>query len=130
MHLEISVKSEEREQFIEIGDKINKLLTENGINDGCCTVFVCHTTAAVTVNENADPDVAADLLAFLRDLVPQNGGYRHREGNSDAHIKTSLVGTSLQVIIKNGSLDLGKWQGLFLAEFDGPRTRRVKLWVE
>lgn len=130
MHLELKVKTEGREQFINITTEINRLLATSGVKDGCCTVFVSHTTAAVTINEDADPDVMEDLLRFLQDMVPLKGGYRHREGNSDAHIKAALLGCSLHLIIRGGSLDLGTWQGVFLAEFDGPCTRMVKIWVD
>ncbi|MDW7739553.1 MAG: secondary thiamine-phosphate synthase enzyme YjbQ [Bacillota bacterium] len=128
MYFELSVSSTQREQFINITDKINALLAAGGVNEGHCTVFVSHTTAAVTINEDADPDVMSDILGFLQKMVPLRGGYRHREGNSDAHIKASLLGCSLHLIIREGRLDLGTWQGVFLAEFDGPRTRTVKIW--
>ena len=130
MHMELTVKSEIREQFINITGQINAVLAACGAKDGHCTVFVSHTTAAVTVNEDADPDVMDDLLKFLQTMVPLKGGYRHREGNSDAHIKAALLGCSLNLIIRDGILDLGTWQGVFLAEFDGPRTRSVKIWVD
>jgi secondary thiamine-phosphate synthase enzyme len=130
MHMELTVKSETREQFINITSQINAVLAACGAKDGRCTVFVSHTTAAVTVNEDADPDVMEDLLKFLQTMVPLKGGYRHREGNSDAHIKAALLGCSLHLIIRDGTLDLGTWQGVFLAEFDGPRTRSVKIWVD
>jgi len=130
VHLELKVKTEAREQFVNITTEINRLLATSGVKDGCCTVFVSHTTAAVTINEDADPDVMEDLLRFLQDMVPLKGGYRHREGNSDAHIKAALLGCSLHLIIRGCSLDLGTWQGVFLAEFDGPRTRMVKIWVD
>ena len=130
MHLGLSVKTDVREQFVNITTRINALLAESGIKDGRCTVFVSHTTAAVTINEDADPDVMEDLLRYLQKMVPLKGSYRHREGNSDAHIKAALLGCSLHLIIKDGSLDLGTWQGVFLAEFDGPRTRSVKIWID
>lgn len=130
MHLELKVKTTEREQFINITERLNELLAGSGVRDGCCTVFVSHTTAALTVNEDADPDVMEDLLRFLQKMVPLQGGYRHREGNSDAHIKASLLGCSLHLIIKDGYFDLGTWQGVFLAEFDGPRRRSVKVWID
>lgn len=130
MYLELSVDSKTREQCINITPRINELLAEKGIKEGRCTVFVSHTTAAVTVNEDADPAVMEDLLAFLQTMVPLKGNYRHSEGNSDAHIKAALLGCSLHLIIRGGYLDLGTWQGVFLAEFDGPRTRRVKIWVD
>lgn len=130
MHLELVVRTEEREQFINITPQLNELLKKCEVQDGCCTVFVSHTTAAVTINEDADPDVMDDMLRFLQNMVPLKGDYRHREGNSDAHIKAALLGCSLHLIVKEGFLDLGTWQGVFLAEFDGPRTRTVKVWVD
>ena len=130
MHLELTVKTTAREQFINITGQLNELLAGSAVKDGCCTVFVSHTTAALTVNEDADPDVMEDLLSFLQKMVPLKNGYRHREGNSDAHIKASLLGCSLHLIIKDGYFDLGTWQGVFLAEFDGPRRRTVKVWID
>ncbi|HOL17444.1 MAG TPA: secondary thiamine-phosphate synthase enzyme YjbQ [Bacillota bacterium] len=129
MLYEFTVQSSRREEFILITGEINRILAEAGMKNGSCTVFIPHTTAAVTVNECADADVAADLLAFLARLVPASGAYRHREGNSDAHIKAALLGTSLHLIVREGKLDLGTWQGVFLAEFDGPRRRKVKVWA-
>ncbi len=130
MHLELTVESTRVEQFINISPQINELLQRSQIQDGCCTVFVSHTTAAVTVNEDADPAVMEDILGFLQNMVPLKGNYRHSEGNSAAHIKASLLGCSLHLIIRNGYLELGTWQGVFLAEFDGPRTRKVKIWID
>jgi len=130
MYLELAVETGSREECINITPRINELLNEKKVKDGCCTVFVSHTTAAVTVNEDADPAVMEDLLNFLQNMVPLRGNYRHGEGNSDAHIKASLLGCSLHLIIRGGYLDLGTWQGVFLAEFDGPRTRKVKIWID
>jgi len=130
MYLELSVETTAREQCINITPRINELLAENKVGDGCCTVFVSHTTAAVTINEDADPAVMEDLLNFLQSMVPLKANYRHSEGNSDAHIKAALLGCSLHLIIRGGYLDLGTWQGVFLAEFDGPRTRKVKIWID
>jgi len=130
VHLELTVQTAAREQFVNITPQLNELLAGSTVKDGCCTVFVSHTTAALTVNEDADPDVMEDLLKFLQKMVPFKGGYRHREGNSDAHIKASLLGCSLHLIIKDGYFDLGTWQGVFLAEFDGPRRRTVKVWID
>jgi secondary thiamine-phosphate synthase enzyme len=130
MYLELDIQTNAREQFVNITQKIDAMLAACGIDNGRCTVFVSHTTAAVTINEDADPDVMEDLLRFLQNMVPLKGNYRHREGNSDAHIKAALLGCSLHLIIKDGSLDLGTWQGVFLAEFDGPRKRSVKIWVD
>ncbi len=130
MHLELEVKTTAREQFVNITPRLNELLVKSKAKDGCCTVFVSHTTAAVTINEDNDPDVMDDLLKHLQTLVPLKGDYRHREGNSDAHIKAALLGCSLHLIIRSGSFDLGTWQGIFLAEFDGPRSRKVKVWID
>lgn len=130
MHLELSIQTTAREQFVNITAQLNDLLAKSGVRDGRCTVFVSHTTAALTVNEDADPAVMEDMLNFLQKMVPLKGGYRHREGNSDAHIKASLLGCSLHLIIKDGYIDLGTWQGIFLAEFDGPRRRTVKVWID
>jgi secondary thiamine-phosphate synthase enzyme len=130
VHLELTVQTAEREQFVNITGQLNELLDKSGVKDGCCTVFVLHTTAALTVNEDVDPDVIEDLLNFLQKMVPFNNSYSHREGNSDSHIKASLLGCSLHLIIKDGYFDLGTWQGIFLAEFDGPRRRCVKVWID
>lgn len=130
MHLELTVETGEREQFVNITPQINALIADNGVLEGCCTVFVSHTTAAVTVNEDSDPAVMEDLLVYLQQLVPFKNNYRHQEGNSDAHIKAALLGCSLHLIIRDGSLDLGTWQGIFLAEFDGPRSRRISVWID
>lgn len=119
------VKSRQREQLVDITATVNRLITEHGADSKACLVFVPHTTAAVTINENADPDVARDIVYGLNLLVPQMQEFRHLEGNSDAHIKSSLVGASELIPIDNGRLVLGTWQGLYLAEFDGPRTRSV-----
>ncbi len=121
----LSVKSTARIQMIDITDSIQSLVREQGVRQGICIVFVPHTTAAVTINENADPDVVRDITAAMERTVPADGHYRHREGNSDAHIKTSLFGASETVIIEGGQLVLGTWQSVFFCEFDGPRTRKV-----
>lgn len=111
--------------MIDITYLVSEAVNESGIKDGLCLVFAPHTTAAVTINENADPDVQRDILASLSGLVPFPGNYRHKEGNADAHIKASLMGASQTIIIENGKLLVGTWQALFFCEFDGPRTRRV-----
>lgn len=129
MRQEFTVETTAREQFINITGEINRCIAVAGIDAGTCTVFVPHTTAAVTVNEDADPSVMADLLRFLTRLAPLKGEYRHAEGNSDAHIKASLLGSSLHLLVRNGRLDLGTWQGVFLGEFDGPRRRLVAVWA-
>ena len=122
----LSVRSREREQMVEITEEIRRKLAESGARDGVCFLYVQHTTAGLTVNENADPDVQRDMLHALRTLVPQHGmDFRHAEENSDAHIKASLVGPSATIPFHDGRLLLGRWQGIFLCEFDGPRERRV-----
>jgi secondary thiamine-phosphate synthase enzyme len=112
-------------EMIDITDQVAVLVRESGIQDGICRVFVPHTTAAVTINENADPDVPRDILASLDRIIPLADRYRHAEGNAAAHIKASLFGSSQTVFVENGLLVLGTWQSLFFCEFDGPRTRRV-----
>lgn len=122
----LSVRSREREELVEITGEVRGKLRESGAREGVCVLFVQHTTAGLTVNENADPDVPRDMLLHLRALIPQHGaGFRHAEENSDAHLKTTLVGTSLTIPFSDGELLLGRWQGIFLCEFDGGRERRV-----
>jgi len=125
----INVKSRERTEFIDITEKIQEVLKEAGISSGVCNIFVPHTTAAVTVNEGADPTVQRDIQTFLNKMVPFEGDYHHREGNSSAHIKTTLIGVSQTVFIDEGRLVLGTWQSIFFCEFDGPRHRRVALKI-
>jgi secondary thiamine-phosphate synthase enzyme len=121
-----SVRTKERSQMIDITDLVRRAVDEANVEDGYAIVFVPHTTAAITINENADPDVKHDLLRKLSDLIPKSESYyRHNEGNSDSHVKTSLVGNSLMVLIENGKLLLGTWQGIQFCEFDGPRSRDV-----
>ncbi len=123
---ELEVRTSSRRQLVAITDRIQKAVGELGVEDGSCHVFVPHTTAAVTINENADPDVAHDIVTALGELVP-NVRFRHGEGNSDAHFLSTLIGCSLTVPVVDGRLRLGTWQGVFFVELDGPRTRRV--WV-
>ncbi len=123
----INVRSRTRTEFVDITDKVQEVLKEAGVTSGVCYLYVPHTTAAVTVNEGADPSVQHDVLAVLNRLVPFEGDYRHREGNSSAHIKASLIGISQNVLIEEGRLVLGTWQSVFFCEFDGPRHRRVAL---
>jgi secondary thiamine-phosphate synthase enzyme len=126
----IKVRSREREELVEFTDEVRRRLRESGAREGLCVLYVRHTTAGLTVNENADPDVPRDMLHCLRTLIPQHGmNFRHGEENSDAHIKTSLVGTSLTVPFENGELLLGRWQGIFLCEFDGGREREVIMTI-
>lgn len=121
----ISVETTERTQMVDITYEVRKGISELGVKDGLCLVFVPHTTAGITINENADQDVKTDIINSLNKLILQKGDYRHREGNSDAHIKASLMGSSVMLAIENGELVLGSWQGIFFCEFDGPRKRKV-----
>jgi secondary thiamine-phosphate synthase enzyme len=123
----LNVKSRHRNEFIDITARVEEVLRETGIKSGVCYVYVPHTTAGITINEGADPSVQHDILNTLSNLIPHEGGYHHMEGNSDAHIKSSLVGASQYVIIDEGKLMLGTWQSVFFCEFDGPRHRRVAL---
>lgn len=126
----IKVRSRGREELVEFTDDVRRALRESGARDGVVVLFVRHTTAGLTVNENADPDVPRDMLHALRTLVPQHGmGFRHGEENSDAHIKASLFGSSLTIPFADGELQLGRWQGIFLCEFDGGRERRIVMTV-
>ena len=127
--LEFSVRTTEREALVDITQSVERALREAGVTgDGVAHIFSPHTTAGITVNEGADPSVARDIVTALRRLVPREGDYRHAEGNSDGHIKTALVGTHAAVPMVGGALRLGTWQSIYLAEFDGPRQRRV--WVQ
>ena len=122
----LSVKSTQREEMIEITSTVDDILGRSEGREGICFLFAQHTTCGLTINENADPDVQRDMLGFLRELIPQyREGFRHFEHNSDAHIKSSLVGSSVTVPFSGGKLLLGRWQGIFLCEFDGPRERQV-----
>ena len=126
----IMLRSREREDLVEFTDEVSERVRESGVREGVCVLFVRHTTAGLTVNENADPDVPRDMLHCLRTLIPQHGmGFKHGEQNSDAHIKASLVGPSVSVPFADGRLLLGRWQGIFLCEFDGPRSREVVLSI-
>lgn len=126
-HIEVSTHS--IVDMIDITVEINDLVKSSGISEGICTVFVPHTTAAVTINENADPDVCKDILKGLNKIVPLSDNYRHSEGNSAAHIKASMIGFSETIIIENGELVLGTWQGIYFCEFDGPRDRKVLIKI-
>ncbi len=121
----ISINTSKRCELIDVTSKIAKIVKDSKANDGLCVIFCPHTTAGLTINENADPAVKKDILNYLEKLVPENEGYSHSEGNSDGHIKSSLVGSSLNIIIENGILALGTWQGIYFCEFDGPRQRQV-----
>ena len=127
MHI-IEIRTWAKEEFVDLTTELDRIVTAAGVASGVCVVAVPHTTAGVTVNENADPDVRADLLMTLRRIVPDTLPYAHAEGNSPAHVKAALVGSSVSLIVDGGRLRLGTWQGVFLCEFDGPRTRNV--WIQ
>jgi secondary thiamine-phosphate synthase enzyme len=123
--MRLSVKTHARTEMIDVTEQVQKQVTDSGMQSGLCMVFVPHTTAAVTINESADPAVSRDILMVLNEMVPWKADYRHMEGNSPAHIKTSLVGSSETIYVEKGRLVLGTWQGIFFCEFDGPRTRKL-----
>ena len=123
----ITVKTQSRTEFRDITADIQNVVTRSDIGEGLCMVYVPHTTAAVTINESADPSVKSDILMILNQIVPWEDRYRHLEGNSPAHVKATLVGASELIAIENGRLALGTWQGVFFCEFVGPRTRKVKV---
>lgn len=125
----VGVQTTSRLEMIDITRRVQDVVTASGVADGVCTVYVPHTTAAVTINEGADPDVATDILETLERAVPSRGPYRHAEGNAAAHVKASMVGSAVQILIENGSLALGTWQAVFFCEFDGPRSRTVQVTI-
>ena len=124
------VRTARRAQLVDITDRVRKVVEAAGVRDGVCHVFVPHTTAGVTVNEGADPDVASDIVSHLGEIVPKEAAFEHAEGNSDSHIKTVLCGPSCAVPVRDGGLGLGTWQAIFLCEWDGPRARRVEVAVQ
>ncbi|NIM06428.1 MAG: YjbQ family protein [Armatimonadetes bacterium] len=126
---EISLRTHSRSELLDITAKVADAVRESQLEQGWVTAFVTHTTAGITINENADPDVGTDLLATLDKIVPRRGAYRHTEGNADSHVKASLMGSSVTVPVQGGGLLLGTWQGIFFCEFDGPRTRHVVIEV-
>ncbi len=121
----ITLQTSHHTDMVEITREVQKVVAESGVKDGVCTIFSPHTTAAITINENCDPDVVRDFTMEIDKIVPWEDGYRHFEGNSAAHLKASLIGFSEQVIIENGKLVLGTWQGIYFCEYDGPRHRKV-----
>lgn len=126
----LEIKTTRREELIDIGAQVRDMVRASGLLEGVIHLWSLHTTCALTVNENADPDVARDLVWKMGELVPhEEVSYRHREGNSDAHVKTSLFGPGLTILIHKGDVILGTWQGIFLAEWDGPRNRQVALRI-
>ncbi len=124
----INLKTSERNQLLDITDKINEVILNSSVNDGIAIIYTPHTTAGITINENADPSVKKDIINFLNKKIPYHGDYFHLEGNADAHIKSTIVGCSEYLIINNGKIQLGTWQGVFFCEFDGPRRREV--WIK
>lgn len=124
-----NIQSTSRTSMINVTRKVQEAVKESGVQSGLCTVFVPHTTAGITINENADPDVVSDMLKEINKIVPFEDNYDHLEGNSAAHIKASMMGFSVQVIVANGKLMLGTWQGIYFCEFDGPRNRKVFIKV-
>jgi len=123
------VRSSKRADAIDITERVQQMVRESGVASGLCHIFVPHTTAGVFINENADPDALSDILRTLESLVPWENGYRHAEGNAAAHIKATLVGTSQTVPVRHGRLALGRWQGIYFADFDGPRERQLQITV-
>ncbi len=119
------VKTHAKDELIDITSSVKNIITNSRVKNGVCFIYVPHTTAGVTINENADPSVKSDILMALRDIVPDSLPYRHMEGNSPGHVKSTLVGCSASILINNSSLSLGTWQGIFFCEFDGPRNRKV-----
>jgi secondary thiamine-phosphate synthase enzyme len=125
----LTIKSKAKTEFIDITDDVQRLVRESGVNSGVCFLYVPHTTAGITINEGADPSVKRDILATVNRLIPFDGDYHHREGNSAAHIKSTIVGVSLFLLIEDGHPMLGTWQSVYFCEFDGPRHRRVLVRV-
>ncbi|MCS7202828.1 MAG: secondary thiamine-phosphate synthase enzyme YjbQ [Thermodesulfovibrio sp.] len=125
----LTVKSSAREDFIDITDEVERVVKAEGVKRGICYLYVPHTTAGITINEGADPSVKKDILSVLKKIAPQAAGYLHMEGNADSHIKATIVGSSVVVLVEGGSLLLGQWQSIFFCEFDGPRTRKVYLKI-
>jgi len=126
---EITIKTNTQTQILDITAQVQKVLGESGIAEGLCCVFVPHTTAGVTINENADPSVKQDIVKELNKVIPFNDNYSHLEGNSAAHIKASIIGSSVNIPVKNNNLLLGTWQGICFCEFDGPRTRKFSVKI-
>jgi len=125
---ELVIKTNRHSEFIEITEQVQREVSESGVKDGVCVCFVPHTTAGITINENADPDVVADIIYALDKTVPwKDSHYQHGEGNTAAHVKASMMGHSVHVLVRDGQLQFGTWQGIYFCEFDGPRTRKV--WV-
>lgn len=127
--VELQIRTSAHTEMLDITEKIQQVVSESGVKEGVCVAFVPHTTAAVTINENADPDVVRDFTAELEKIVPWEDGYHHMEGNSAAHLKASVIGFSEQILIEGGRLRLGTWQGIYFCEYDGPRNRKLLVKV-
>ncbi len=127
--LTLNIKTNTHTEMQEITDRVQEAVSDSGVEDGICMLFVPHTTAAVTINENADPDVVRDFIMELDKIVPWDDGYHHIEGNSAAHLKSSIIGFSEHIIVENGRLQLGTWQGIYFCEYDGPRSRKLKIKI-
>jgi secondary thiamine-phosphate synthase enzyme len=126
---ELSLKTERRTQLLDVTAAVTQMVRDSGVHQGTCLLYVPHTTAGIIVNEGADPDVARDIEAALDRLAPKEAGYRHAEGNADSHVKSALAGSSAMVFIAGGRLELGRWQGIFFCEFDGPRQRTLRIKI-
>ena len=127
---ELKVRTPRREVLVNVTSEVNDIVASSNVREGVCRIFVPHTTAGITINENADPAVMRDIINYLAKLIPKSAGFSHREGNSDAHIKSTLTGPSLDLLIHNGRLALGTWQGIMFAEYDGPRNRRMFVQIQ
>jgi secondary thiamine-phosphate synthase enzyme len=124
---QLTVKTQSRTEMVDITRQVQKSIETAGFQDGLCLLYVPHTTAGITINESADPSVRRDILMVLNQMVPWKADYRHMEGNSPAHVKSTLVGASQLVVVENGQMALGTWQGIFFCEFDGPRSRKLQI---
>ena len=129
MPVTLRVKTSSRTEMVDITSMVQKEVSNRNLKDGLCTVYVPHTTAGITINEGADPAVCQDIMGKLNEMVPRDPGYRHMEGNSDSHIKASLMGSSVSLMVEKGRLVLGTWQKIYFCEFDGPRSRRIYVKV-
>jgi len=127
---ELKLQTPSREVLVNITSEINQVVRKSNVREGVCRIFIPHTTAGITINENADPAVMKDIINHLRKLIPQSAGFSHGEGNSDAHIKSTLTGPSIDVMIHDGRLVLGTWQGIMFAEYDGPRRRKIYVQIQ
>ena len=125
----LSIRTRARCAFVDVTEEVSRVVAEAGVREGLCVCFVPHTTAGITINENADPSVRADIQSVLTKLAPPGEGYSHVEGNSDSHVKASLMGSSVTLTIREGSLALGTWQGVYFCEFDGPRSRQLHITI-